>query len=132
MKRIFIPLFFFLALSSCSDLAKMDQKESEKKKSLAPSNFSLVFSHNISGETHPCGCRNFPLGGLPQVAGLFADLSKKSEVFYVDTGDTFFPSTVIPSTMKDSLSFAANNLALGLEELGLKYFVPGDQDFALG
>lgn len=101
-------------------------------KSRTPSNLAIVFSHNISGETHPCGCRNFPLGGLPQVAGLFNNISKKAEVIYVDTGDTFFPSSVIPLSMKDSLAFAANDLALGLDRLGLKYFVPGDQDFALG
>ncbi len=130
MKKFLLPLV--LLLSSCSlFISKVDEGEAAKK-SEKPANLSLVFSHNISGETHPCGCRNFPLGGLPQVAGLFHNLSENSEVFYVDTGDTFFPSSVIPSTMKDSLSFAANNLALGLDQLGLKYFVPGDQDFAMG
>lgn len=130
MKKYLLPLFFLL--SSCSFFISKIEEETDTKKSLAPSNLALVFSHNISGETHPCGCRNFPLGGLPQVAGLFSKLSKGAEVFYVDTGDTFFPSSVIPASMKDSLSFAANNLALGLDQVGLKYFVPGDQDFALG
>lgn len=130
MKKYVLPLL--LILSSCSlFVAKVDEQEAQKK-SATPSNLALVFSHNISGETHPCGCRNFPLGGLPQVAGLFHNISKDSEVFYVDTGDTFFPSSAVPSTMKDSLSFAANNLALGLDQLGLKYLVPGDQDFAMG
>jgi len=130
MKKILLPLL--IILSSCSFFAKELANDEAKKKSADPAHLSLVFSHNISGETHPCGCRNFPLGGLPQVAGLFANLSKTSEVFYVDTGDTFFPSSVVPASMKDSLSFAANNLALGLDQLGLKYFVPGDQDFAMG
>ncbi|MDO9183248.1 MAG: multiheme c-type cytochrome [Bacteriovorax sp.] len=134
MKKYLLPLL--LVLTSCSYfISKIDQEAvnaKSMKKSNNPQNLAIVFSHNISGETHPCGCRNFPLGGLPQVAGLFANLSKTSEVFYVDTGDTFFPSSVIPTSMKDSLSFAANNLALGLDQLGLKYFVPGDQDFALG
>lgn len=138
MKKYQLPLL--LLLSSCSFfISKIDESSGGKVGSTQvtsnPSNFSLVFSHNISGETHPCGCRNFPLGGLPQVAGLYNKLSKgpnAAEVFYVDTGDTFFPSSVIPESMKDSLSFAANNLALGLEQVGLKYFVPGDQDFALG
>lgn len=130
MKKFLFPLL--LILSSCSYfISKIDEGDNAKKSS-GPKNLALVFSHNISGETHPCGCRNFPLGGLPQVAGLFNSLSQDSEVFYVDTGDTFFPSSVIPASMKDSLSFAANNLALGLDQVGLKYFVPGDQDFALG
>lgn len=130
MKKYLLP--FFLMLSSCGGLVSKIDEGQNAVKSAGPKNLALVFSHNISGETHPCGCRNFPLGGLPQVAGLFNNLSKNSEVFYVDTGDTFFPSSVIPASMKDSLSFAANNLALGLDLVGLKYFVPGDQDFALG
>ncbi|MBP9681736.1 MAG: hypothetical protein KBD76_10050 [Bacteriovorax sp.] len=130
MKNFVLPLLFIL--SSCTYLISKIENGEKQKKSIAPKNLALVFSHNISGETHPCGCRNFPLGGLPQVAGLFHKLSQEGEVFYVDTGDTFFPSSVIPASMKDSLSFAANNLALGLDQVGLKYFVPGDQDFALG
>lgn len=134
MKKILWPLF--ILLTSCSTfISHIDQEAAlseGKKKSSSPKTLALVFSHNISGETHPCGCRNFPLGGLPQVAGLFNNLSKNAEVFYVDTGDTFFPSSVIPASMTESLSYAANNLALGLDQLGLKYFVPGDQDFALG
>jgi hypothetical protein len=130
MKRI-LPLF--LLLSSCSFfIDKIDEHSAVNKKSDSPNKFSIVFSHNISGETHPCGCRNFPLGGLPQVAGLFAKISRSSEMLYVDTGDTFFPSSAVPQTMKDSLTFAANNLAIGLEQVGLKYFIPGDQDFAMG
>jgi hypothetical protein len=129
MKKLLFPML--LVLASCSYyITKIDQNSIVK----APveKKLSLLFSHNISGETHPCGCRNFPLGGLPQVAGLFANISKDSELLYVDTGDTFFPSSVVPVTMKDSLTFAAENLAVGLDQVGLKYFVPGDQDFAMG
>lgn len=129
MKKYLLPLL--LTLASCSFfIAKID--EGEVKKAAVEKKLSLVFSHNLSGETHPCGCRNFPLGGLPQVAGLFAKIGVDSEMLYVDTGDAFFPSSVVPATMKDSLTFAARNLALGLDQLGLKYFVPGDQDFAMG
>jgi hypothetical protein len=129
-----IKIYFLInlvLLSSCSFfIKKMD--ESAVQKAPISKNISLVFSHNISGETHPCGCKNFPLGGLPQVAGLMNSLSHEGELLYVDTGDTFFPSSKIPTTMTDSLSYAAEHLADGLDLLGLKYFVPGDQDFALG
>ncbi|RLA61424.1 MAG: hypothetical protein DRQ88_12565 [Epsilonproteobacteria bacterium] len=93
---------------------------------------SLVFSHNISGETHPCGCRHFPLGGLPQVAGALKNISDKNKLIYVDTGDTFFPSSKLPQSLEKSFTYAANNLALGLEKLGLNFYLPGDQDFARG
>lgn len=129
MKKLLLPLL--LALTSCSYfIDKVDK--THVVKAPVEKKMSLLFSHNISGETHPCGCRNFPLGGLPQVAGLFANISNDSEILYVDTGDTFFPSSVVPVSMKDSLTFAANNLAVGLDQIGLKYFVPGDQDFAMG
>jgi hypothetical protein len=129
MKKFLLPCLLILA--SCSYyISKVD--ETHVVKSPVEKKLSLVFSHNISGETHPCGCRNFPLGGLPQVAGLFANISKDSELLYVDTGDTFFPSSAVPKSMTDSLSFAAQNLAVGLDQVGLKYFVPGDQDFAMG
>ncbi|RPJ72180.1 MAG: hypothetical protein EHM20_14060, partial [Alphaproteobacteria bacterium] len=105
MKKYLLPSL--LLLSSCSFFISKIDESSSSKISNNPVKLSLVFSHNISGESHPCGCRNFPLGGLPQVAGLFSKISKDSELLYVDTGDTFFPSSVIPESMKDSLSFAA-------------------------
>lgn len=92
----------------------------------------LVFSHNINGETHPCGCRHFPLGGLPQVAGKLNELKETGDVFLLDTGDMLFPSPSLPPTMKDSFTFGAKNLSKGMDKMGLKYFVPGDQDLALG
>lgn len=129
MKKL--TLLFLLLISGCSFfIKKVDQ--ASVIKAPVQKNISLVFSHNISGETHPCGCRNFPLGGLPQVAGLFQNLKNEGELLYVDTGDTFFPSSKIPTTMTESLSYAAIHLADGLDQMGLQYFVPGDQDFALG
>lgn len=111
-------------------IMNLDQNSFKEKGN--QSKLNIVFSHNISGETHPCGCRQFPLGGLPQVHGLFTKLRQTSDLIYLDTGDTFFPSSVIPESMHRSLSFAGNNLALGLEKIGLDLLTPGDQDFAMG
>jgi len=119
-------------LFSCTELIQsLDENEpvviGNKEKGL-----SLVFSHNISGETHPCGCRHFPLGGLPQVAGAIKEIADKNKVIYVDTGDTFFPSSKLPKNLEKSFTYSANNLAKGLEKLGLNFYLPGDQDFAQG
>ena len=92
----------------------------------------LVFSHNISGETHPCGCRHFPLGGLPQFAGKLHEIKSKYPTIYIDTGDTLFPNANIPKSMEKSLSFSAQNLNKALNKLDLKLFTPGDQDLAKG
>jgi hypothetical protein len=61
-----------------------------------------------------------------------AKILEKNPLIYVDTGDTLFPSATIPKELSQSLSFAAKNLAKGLDDMGLTYFVPGDQDFAMG
>lgn len=92
----------------------------------------LIFSHNINGETHPCGCRNFPLGGLPQVAGILHELQTKSPVIYVDSGDAFFPSTKVPALLENSQLFTAKKIAESFDINKLDFFLPGDQDFAYG
>jgi hypothetical protein len=93
---------------------------------------NLLFSHNINGETHPCGCRNFPLGGLPQVKGALFDSEKKAPTIYVDSGDALFPSTQVPKFVEDSQVFTAKKIAESFDLNGLDFFTPGDQDFAYG
>jgi hypothetical protein len=96
------------------------------------SDISLFFSHNINGETHPCGCHQFPRGGLAQLKGLFHQLNdQKRASLYVDTGDAFFSSSVIPQNRENSLLYTAQTLAQAFDQLNLRYFVPGDQDFAM-
>lgn len=93
----------------------------------------ILFSHNINGETHPCGCRNHPLGGIPQIAGAKHEVkSSHSPLIYIDAGDAFFPSPKVPKFIQKSLTFTATKIAESFDMLGLDYFVPGDQDFALG
>lgn len=115
----------FSILFSCSSPFKKEAVHSEKP-------FTILFSHNISGETHPCGCRQFPFGGLAQVAGLFHDVDKNKDRIYVDTGDTLFPSMRLPHSLLHSFTYTAETLINALSELRLDYYVPGDQDFALG
>jgi nitrate/TMAO reductase-like tetraheme cytochrome c subunit len=94
--------------------------------------FGLVFSHNINGETHPCGCRNFPLGGIPQVAGQLEILKKDRDIIFVDTGDTLFDTPTLTSNVIKSKKEVARFIAKSMDEMGLQYWVPGDQDFAAG
>lgn len=129
--KFFTPLLVISILGSCSLLVGLD-KEKISVRHVDQEKLSLIFSHNINGETHPCGCRHFPLGGLPQVAGKLHLIKKERDIVYVDAGDTLFPTSVIPDAVRSSLQFGAKNLAKGLELTGLDYFVPGDQDFALG
>ena len=93
---------------------------------------SVLFSNNINGETQPCGCNKFPLGGLEQVAGHFHQVGEKGPIIYVDSGDMLFPSPILPAHLHASHQYTALKLVEAAEKLGLKFFVPGDQDFALG
>lgn len=126
--------FLFLLSLSCSRFVQLtdDSYQDTIDKKSQSDHFKFIFSHNINGETHPCGCRQFPLGGLPQVAGYIHTVKAQVPYLYVDTGDTFFPSVNIPESMQDSIKFTATKLAEAMDELGLKYFLPGDQDFAMG
>jgi len=132
MKHTSYILLVVFLLFSCTQFIESYDNKHYIVENLKEENLSIIFSHNINGETHPCGCRHFPLGGLPQVAGKLTEVLESNPVVYVDTGDTLFPSSTIPDSLRLSLSFAAQNLARGLDKLGLTYFVPGDQDFAMG
>lgn len=125
-------LFIFFLISSCSFF--MSQLEEQSNVVLNNKNkIALVFSHNINGETAPCGCRTFPLGGMPQVAGLLEDISKKNDqLIYIDTGDLFFSSPKIPSFIERSQKYNASSIVSLMNQLHLNYFLPGDQDFAFG
>jgi hypothetical protein len=133
IKAILYSSFFLLNLGCTQFVKQTDDKYFEVlSANKDQQQLNIIFSHNINGETHPCGCRNFPLGGIPQVAGALARQTKTGPVLYLDTGDTFFPGPVIPDQIKNSSLFTAEKIAESFDMLGLKYFVPGDQDFALG
>lgn len=123
-----LTLFF-----GCSFLIGMDEKslliEGSGK---AENKLILAFSHNVNGETHPCGCRQFPLGGLPQLAGQLNEIKNTSQLVYLDTGDLFFPSSSMVDSVKKSLTFTADELLESYQKLGINFLLPGDQDFALG
>lgn len=131
-KKISLFTALLFIISSCSYFINWADGDNYDVMNLKKPHLNIVFSNNIHGETHPCGCRHFPLGGLPQVAGKFNELKKTGDFLYVDTGDTLFPSNILPKWLAKSLTFSAKNLARALDQLGLDYFVPGEKDFAAG
>ena len=124
----------FLFLASCTQFIKSTDKDyfDEVSPNDNHSHIQILFSHNMNGETHPCGCRKFPLGGLPQVNGIIASHKKLAPTIYVDTGDTFFESVITPKFLVESSKFKAKSIVDALNKLGLKMMVLGDQDFAMG
>jgi hypothetical protein len=133
MKKTLLSfLALFLLTFACTrSTPPQDDNNPTARYRLTNDQLALLFSHNINGETQPCGCHQFPRGGLAQMLGLFTTL-KDREIFYVDSGDAFFPSAVIPQDRASSLRLTALAIADSLDLLGLRYMTPGDQDFALG
>lgn len=129
-----ILLIAILLSSSCEKFVSStdDDYFSLQSKDKKFEEVKVIFSHNINGETHPCGCRKFPLGGLVQVSSYLYDLSKKSPIYYVDSGDMLFPSTTIPKSLEKSIHFTASKIIEAQNLLSLKLFTPGDQDFSAG
>ncbi len=128
-----IKYLLLIILAGCSFLVGLDDQSlsilgSGKKEN----QLILAFSHNVNGETHPCGCRQFPLGGLPQLAGQLNDLKNKGQLIYLDTGDLFFPTASTITSVEKSLTFTAHELLDTYQKLGINFLLPGDQDFALG
>ena len=133
MKNLSTVLIFISFSISCSKFIKsVDENYYDIADSKSSDHLSLIFSHNINGETHPCGCRNFPLGGLPQVKGELFQQRDNSPVIYVDSGDALFPSTNVPKFLEKSQLFTAKKIAESFDLNRLDYFTPGDQDFAYG
>lgn len=129
MKKL---LFCLLFLASCGYFINSMEGTGPTVLKMETKKLSVVFSHNINGETHPCGCRHHPLGGLPQVAGKMHELKKSHPIYYVDTGDTLFDNVEVPKTLIRSQEYKAESIVQALELLNLSLFTPGDQDFANG
>ena len=129
----YLILSALLLIVSCDQFVKStDGEYFNEYKGDSKKDIQILFSHNINGETHPCGCRNFPLGGLPQAFGIVKSQEKKLPTLYIDSGDTFFPSPVVPDFLLKSSTFTADKIAEALKLQGLAFMTPGDQDFALG
>ena len=132
--RFLITLFILTSLMGCQKFIKSLDNDYSDEISLksGSDHVKIIFSHNINGETHPCGCRKFPLGGLPQVAGYMHKASQESTTLYVDTGDMLFQTAKLPPFYENSMTFTAKKLLEAQDLLKLKLFVPGELDFAKG
>lgn len=131
MKLNLLLLLFFLL--SCNQILKFTEDDyDEVINTDGQDHVDIMFSHNINGETHPCGCRKFPLGGIPQAYALLETEKKKTPHIYVDSGDAFFESTIVPEFLLKSSKFKASKIAEAFNLLGLQIFLPGDQDFSMG
>ena len=120
MKIQYLLLFMLL---SCTNKSR----ELETKQSL-----SLIFTGNINAEIEPCGCRQFPLGGIDNVYGALEEERKNSSILFIDTGDSFYQAGFVPDSEKNSSLEKAKAVHEGLNLLGLNLKLIGEQDTAAG
>ncbi len=133
MKKSLLQFSFLCLIVACSTLIEhIDEHEKFIRVEGKNNNLTFIFSGNINGETHPCGCRKFPLGGLPQVGGLHEKYKQSSQLIYFDLGDTFFNNKVLTKEFTESLKFKASVLADAQKELNAKFALIGEQDLAAG
>ncbi len=127
MNKIFIILAIFVSISCSKNITYHQELK------VSPSGtLSIMFSHNINGETYSCGCSSFPLGGFSQAYGMFKKIELNNSYIYVDTGDALFSSSNLPKIIMDTQVEKAKAIHEAFELIGLNFLLPGDQDFANG
>ncbi len=94
--------------------------------------FRLFYSHDGMGELEPCGCRANPMGGVIRLKNALKKQATTSPSIYVDTGNSYFESREVAGSLREPIRIQSEKLAEAHRELGLKLYVPGDKDFALG
>ena len=120
----FLKLIFLFSLLSCnsSDRSNLDKKDE----------ISILFTGNINAEIEPCGCRQFPLGGIDNLYTVIMEEKKNASVIFIDTGDSFYQANFIPNQEEKSSFAKAKAVSEGLDLLKLDYKALGDQDLSNG
>lgn len=120
----FLKLVFLFSLLSCNfnDQSRLNKKDE----------ISLLFTGNINAEIEPCGCRQFPLGGIDNLYTVITEERKNASVIFIDTGDSFYQANFIPNDEEKSSFAKAKAVSEGLDLLKLDYKALGDQDLSNG
>jgi len=93
----------------------------------------LFFISDLAGALEPCGCVKDQLGGMDHFAALVDKEKGGAKSFAVlAAGPTHFMDVAIPAERKNQETKKALAIAKCLETAGLKYWVPGKNDWANG
>ncbi len=94
---------------------------------------SIVLSANIRGTVAPCGCSENMRGGIARAARYISDLSlEKTDVVYLDAGETLFASTALAPDAVLGAQRKATALADALKSMHLHVKQVGAFDNAAG
>ena len=95
----------------------------------------LYFTSNRQGEVEPCGCQVNQIGGLSRMKSyLEMDAINRpgEKPLFVDSGDTFFSSSILPKGRVPYEMDRARLISQAYRKFGVEYFGPGERDFAAG
>lgn len=92
----------------------------------------MFYTHDGMGELEPCGCRANPMGGVIRLKNALKKNATTGPSLYVDTGNSYLESREVAPSLREPIRIQSEKLAEAHRELGLKLYVPGEKDFALG
>lgn len=93
----------------------------------------LFFVSDLAGAIEPCGCVKDQLGGMDHFAALVAKEKKEANASAViAVGPTHFMDVAIAPERKNQETRKAVAIAQCLEAAGLKFWVPGKNDWVNG
>jgi hypothetical protein len=121
--------FWFFHREPKRDLSYLDAISEHSSDALA-----LVLTANLEGYVAPCGCTSDPYGGIDRFAQVFLDLKAglAGRAVLVDGGNMLFDSKTrnIADSCQDEAKI--DLLLSTLKDLGLRFTMPGQFDFARG
>lgn len=101
---------------------------------VGPKSSAIFMLSGLKGYTEPCGCTlDVMLGGIDRIAG-YVDAARPlyDDVIVVDGGDLWFETKTLEEHEVPQEKAKIALVAKGLKDVGVKFTVPGEKDFALG
>lgn len=139
MRRRFSLLFWMLlvvaaVLSACDGCRPTGTTTpTNGKAETGRPDLRLFFVSDLAGAIEPCGCVKDQLGGMDHFAALVDREKKEANASAVlAVGPTHFMDVAIAPERKNQEAKKAVAIARCLETAGLKYWVPGKNDWANG
>jgi len=115
------------AAAAAEKQEKQEQREQAPARTVAP--FTILVMGDNRGEIVPCGCKDFPRGGLPRRATFVQEARAAGPVLLLDAGDALFEDPY----RKSAYAKAKAELVMkGMGRLETAAMAVGDRDLTEG
>jgi len=113
--------FVFLGVTYC------------KSYTSSKSDFTIIYSNDVIGETEPCGCKVNQIGGMPRKASYVSTVKKDvRDLLLLDAGDLLFRAYDYGDDPDIALAFQGKKIIEAMNVMGWTALGLGEKDFALG